>query len=252
MANNNKEEYRKQVARIKRAMKRLEKHGYTFTESPLPDEQPAHPTKKQIEELERMNTERLYYRTVMIDKETGELLAQGRRLTCVERQKQLERKGKLSLAQEYGTMVSTQRGVPVEIEGETTGTDTVAPDSIRSNIIIENFKENCQQNASILNTNFMSIPQILLRRTLNWLSAQINQYGIDAVADMIEEASSSGVVPTPSVFYNEDNNAQFSVDLMKFLRDVDNDLLTHTFLDIKKGVYDFIGESADEFEMVGM
>lgn len=56
---NNKDEYRKQVNRIKRSMSKLSKAGYVFPEPILPDEEPAKPTKKDIDELRAITTPRL-------------------------------------------------------------------------------------------------------------------------------------------------------------------------------------------------
>lgn len=56
---NNKDEYRKQVNRIKRSIAQLKKAGYTFPEPILPDEEPAKPTKKDVDELRAITTPRL-------------------------------------------------------------------------------------------------------------------------------------------------------------------------------------------------
>ena len=256
MANKNKEEYRKQVQRIKRAMKRLEKHGYMFTESPLPDEEPARPTRQQIENLERMNTERLYYRTVMVDQETGELLAQGRRLTKGERQKQLERKGKLSMAQQYGKMTSTDTGTPVEITDVTSGEQqTVAPSSLGAQIIIHNFKENClfwRNRVMQQAPTKRELALMLFNRTMNWLEQKIAKYGLEDVADMFEDGANSGVVPNFETFYDELENTQFTVELVKFLKDAGEFTVEQEEDDLVQGVYDYVGDTADEFEMAGM
>lgn len=248
MANKNKEEYRKQVARIKRAMKRLEKHGYVFTESPLPDEEPARVTKQQIEQLERINTERLYYRTVAVDKETGELLATGRRLTKAERTQLLERKGNLNIANEYDTMTATERGVPVTVSEN----ETVAPDTLRSQIIIDTFRNNCRYWAErVANTTpHRELPVRLYNRTMSWLDSYISKYGVDDVASMIESGANAGVVPVYQVFYSEDENTAFSVALTKFLDEFGDDSLEDFEDDLVQGVYDYVGESADEYYMV--
>lgn len=247
MANKNKEEYRKQVQRIKRAMKRLEKHGYMFTESPLPDEEPARPTRQQIENLERMNTERLYYRTVMADQETGELLAQGRRLTRAERQKQLERKGKLNLAHQYSQMVSdieSTRGTPV-----TDGTETVGTSNIRANIIIDNFIENCQRSMREAEKIGREKSNMLYDRVMNWLHQQVSKFGEEDVAEMIEEGASAGVLPVFEVFYREDVNTTFIVELTKFLKESGSDYVDDVTNSIDEGVYDYTSFSSDEFNM---
>lgn len=251
MANNNKEEYRKQVARIKRAMKRLEKHGYVFTESPLPDEEPARVTKQQIEQLERINTERLYYRTVAMDKETGELLATGRRLTKAERTQLLERKGSLNIANEYDTMTATERGVPVKV-GEN---ETVAPASLGAQIIIQNFRENClywRNNVMQRVPTKREVALMLYNRTMNWLDTKVAKYGVEDVADMIESGANAGVVPVFEAFYEEADNTQFTIELVKFLKEAGEFTVEEEEDDLTSGTYDYVGDIVDKYEVEGM
>lgn len=69
----NQQEYNKQVNRIKNAVKRAEKRGYTFDTNVIP-EKPKRITKKVIQELKRITPNVIYSMAEYVDTATGEIL----------------------------------------------------------------------------------------------------------------------------------------------------------------------------------
>lgn len=77
----NQIEYRKQINRIKQAIRRAEKRGYIFKEDVLPS-QPKRVTKQAIQRLKEITPNVLYSKAEYVDKSTGEIVSgtHGRKL----------------------------------------------------------------------------------------------------------------------------------------------------------------------------
>ena len=66
-------EYRKQVKRLKQAVRRAEKRGYIIPDNIIP-EQPKRITRKSVERLKKITTEEIYKKSEKLDFETGEMI----------------------------------------------------------------------------------------------------------------------------------------------------------------------------------
>lgn len=66
-------EYRKQVKRLKQAVRRAEKRGYIIPDNIIP-EQPKRITRKSVERLKKITTKEIYSKSEKLDFETGELI----------------------------------------------------------------------------------------------------------------------------------------------------------------------------------
>lgn len=66
-------EYKKQVKRLKQAIRRAEKRGYIVPENILP-KQPKRVTTKSVERLKKITTKEIYTKSEKLDFETGELI----------------------------------------------------------------------------------------------------------------------------------------------------------------------------------
>lgn len=66
-------EYKKQVKRLKQAIRRSEKRGYIVPENILP-KQPKRVTTKSVERLKKITTKEIYAKSEKLDLETGELI----------------------------------------------------------------------------------------------------------------------------------------------------------------------------------
>lgn len=66
-------DYKKQVKRLKQAVKRAEKRGYITPDNIIP-EQPKRITRKSVERLKKITTKDIYAKSEKLDFETGELI----------------------------------------------------------------------------------------------------------------------------------------------------------------------------------
>lgn len=66
-------DYKKQVKRLKQAVRRAEKRGYIVPENVIP-KQPKRITKKTVERLKKITTKEIYSKSEKLDFETGELI----------------------------------------------------------------------------------------------------------------------------------------------------------------------------------
>lgn len=66
-------EYRKQVKRLKQAVRRAEKRGYIIPDDIIPN-QPKRITRKSVERLKKITTKEIYKKSEKLDFETGELI----------------------------------------------------------------------------------------------------------------------------------------------------------------------------------
>lgn len=66
-------DYRKQVKRLKQAVRRAEKRGYVIPDNIIP-EQPKRITRKSVERLKKITTKDIYAKSEKLDFETGELI----------------------------------------------------------------------------------------------------------------------------------------------------------------------------------
>lgn len=67
-------DYRKQVKRLKQAVRRAEKRGYIVPDNIIP-EQPKRITRKSVERLKKITTNDIYAKAEKLDTETGELIS---------------------------------------------------------------------------------------------------------------------------------------------------------------------------------
>jgi len=263
MASKNKEEYRKQLARIKRAMKRLEKAGYTFTESPIPDAEPARVTRKRIEELEAITTRRLYRSTAYIDEGTGELLVSGRPLSKAQRQAlasgtQFSKPSFSSLAdQEEEQATAQQRAQAPEEQGEAI---SIAPIDHKWIAIVQAFKDDIRQVAAMMRTNVVPRGDVEVTepRSLVFIDRLVASFGYERVAKMLEDAISAGETARFEVLYKDTENLRWINTLEGLLQKLsteEEDIGSSIYQDMHNGnysrdeifsAYDDIG---DEFEI---
>lgn len=68
------QEYKKQINRLKRAVKRAEKKGYVFEENVVP-EMPKRVTAKSLEKIKQTKPKELYKKAEWIDIDTGETMS---------------------------------------------------------------------------------------------------------------------------------------------------------------------------------
>ena len=73
-------EYKKELERILRIVRKGEQEGYIFPEDVVP-RIPKHVTKKQLEDIKRLRKEDLYQTATFVDRTTGEIIEPKRQIT---------------------------------------------------------------------------------------------------------------------------------------------------------------------------
>ena len=95
-------DYRKQVKRLKQAIRRAEKRGYIIPDNIIP-EQPKRITRKSVERLKKITTKDIYAKSEKLDFETGELIPgeTARKLERSEASKKAAKTRKNKLKSDY-------------------------------------------------------------------------------------------------------------------------------------------------------
>lgn len=262
MASKNKEEYRKQVARIKRAMSRIRRAGYYFPDSPLPDEEPKRVTRKTIETLEAINPR--FLRTIAVPTES----------TSDSPTQILE--GTLHRVKSADEVRGTQ--VPhlfanVPLVDEETGevlnpsTTSVAPSQVSTapidhkyQAIVIAFKNDIRELASTMRQNLLPRGEVDITepRSLVFIDRVVAAFGYQRVAQMIEEAVSSGELIRHEILYKDVENNRWINSLESFIQkysseeeeigqNIFNDMYNKNYTrDEIFSAYDDVG---DEFEI---
>lgn len=185
-------EYQKQVKRINKAIKRLEKQGFYLEQSPLPETKK--PTRKQIEKLKKITGRTLKPQTKYVDTSTGEItsaLEESKRRRS-EASKRAWQRRKAQDEQYYHTVAETQQSFEQYPFFE--------------DIIISNFKLEAEQ-----------FPEIAGPMIVAWINSLIAQYGKEPVANMIQEGRENGLIVDYQIAYRKDLLTNFIGEMLDYL-----------------------------------
>lgn len=197
--------YKKEVDRIKRAVKRAEKKGYIFEEDVIP-KIPKRVTKQAVERVKKYKTPDIYKKAQKLDYETGELT-----------------KGTVARKQERSE--ASKKGWEERKRKERTIID-FAPIPINSDIIIYNFKYDVNR-----------FPQSSAPMLLQWVDNMIARYGKDGVAEMLEESKATGVWISPQIAYDYNLILNMIADMLQFLPDTTDQFRSDLMEAIQDGEY---------------
>lgn len=195
-------EYRKERSRIQRFIKRAEKRGYVFEDNVIPDI-PKNITSGSIRMLQKLTPKELYNRAHKLDYETGEV-------------------------------ISGQVGRDIE-RSQAAKKSAQTRKSIQQNIKIPSIREERQPSqeeyrrfpneADILVNNWYATLEGLqnapyYRALKSWMDRAVEQFGTEAVAQMLKEAYSHGYELTWEVAYKESAFMDYTGTLVNFIPDV--------------------------------
>lgn len=189
----NQKAYRKEVQRLKQAIRRAEKKGYVFEEDALPAI-PKRVTKKALQRIQETKPKDLYKKAVKLDLSTGEVIP------ALEA-RQIERKQAAQKA------VQTRKLNQAETGQAWQSSDFKLPDF--SKVVITNFKAHIAQ----FNTEASS----MLR---NWIDALIAKFGEGQVATMLNDGAESGNIVTYQIVYKQEALLEYMSNMMDYLPDV--------------------------------
>lgn len=174
-------DYKKQVKRLKQAVRRAEKRGYIVPENVIP-KQPKIITKKSVERLKKITTKEIYSKSEKLDFETGELIP-GEVARKQERSESAKKAAKTRKEKRYNAEKGESEYYEPQYETFPSGAD----------IIIGNFKAEM--------TRFPEVAQPIVNK---WLDRLLRDYSKEDVAEMLENAASQGLGVDYSIAYRED------------------------------------------------
>lgn len=174
-------DYKKQVKRLKQAVRRAEKRGYIVPENVIP-KQPKRITKKSVERLKKITTKEIYSKSEKLDFETGELIT-GEVARKLERSESAKKAAKTRKEKRYNAEKGESEYYEPQYETFPSGAD----------IIIGNFKAEM--------TRFPEVAQPIVNK---WLDRLLRDYSKEDVAEMLENAASQGLGVDYSIAYRED------------------------------------------------
>lgn len=174
-------DYKKQVKRLKQAVRRAEKRGYIVPENVIP-KQPKRITKKSVERLKKITTKEIYSKSEKLDIETGELIP-GEVARKQERSESVKKAAKTRKEKRYNAEKGESEYYEPQYENFPSGAD----------IIIGNFKAEM--------TRFPEVAQPIVNK---WLDRLLRDYSKEDIAEMLENAASQGLGVDYSIAYRED------------------------------------------------
>lgn len=174
-------DYKKQVKRIKQAIRSAEKRGYIVPDNIIP-KQPKKITRKSVERLNKITTNDIYAKSEKLDLETGELIP-GEVARKQERSEAAKKSAKTRKERRYNPEKGESEYYEPQYETFPSAAD----------IIIANFRANL--------TRFPEVAQPLVNL---WLNRLLNDYSKEDVAEMLENAAAQGLGIDYSIAYRED------------------------------------------------
>lgn len=174
-------DYKKQLKRLKQAVRRAEKRGYIVPENVIP-KQPKRITKKSVERLKKITTKEIYSKSEKLDFETGELIP-GKVARKQERSEAANKAAKTRKEKRYNAEKGESEYYEPQYETFPSGAD----------IIIGNFRAEM--------TRFPEVAQPIVNQ---WLDRLLRDYSKEDVAEMLENAAAQGLGVDYSIAYRED------------------------------------------------
>ena len=174
-------DYKKQVKRLKQAVRRAEKRGYIVPENVIP-KQPKRITKKSVERLKKITTDKIYSKSEKLDFETGELIP-GEVARKQERSEAAKKAAKTRKEKRYNAEKGESEYYEPQYETFPSGAD----------IIIGNFRDEMAR-----------FPEVAYPIVTQWLDRLLRDYSKEDVAEMLENAAAHGLGVDYSIAYRED------------------------------------------------
>lgn len=187
-------EYNKQVKRLKQAVRRAEKRGYIIPDTIIP-EKPKRITRKAVEKLKQITPTEIYSKSEKLDFETGELIAGD-----------VARKIERSISAKKATKTRKEKRFNAKLGESEYYTPAYETFPSGAEIVISNFK-----------ADLARFPEVAQPIVNHWLNRLINDYSLEDVAEMLENAAAQGLGVDYSVAYREDRLLDRLSEMLEFL-----------------------------------
>ena len=214
-------QYRKERKLLLQQIRRMEKRGYVFVKEPVPAK-PKRITAASIRSLQKQR-KNIYQKAVLVDTESGEVIASAK--TPKAEKKRTERelnKEKTYQAQwkAFGEEGEKAPGTPgkelpgpgEEYESRSDYGKGYIPEESVYDSFSEHIIERYRNSYDMYNSEFVNYMNA-------WVDQLISRFGLDDVAEMIENAAADGVLITYKEAYVPGARDNYISDMMDYLPD---------------------------------
>ena len=248
----NQREYDKQINRIKRAVRDLEKEGFYLEDTPI-IKKPKRITQKAIRDLKQIERKDLRRKAKFVNKETGEILTGSEGIQIIKEQKQLLKLAKRSeemtrnkiLAGETIILNDGSTFTVPDIEENTyteeNTTNTYSEENTTNTYTEESsfsqkneYKLNDRYNrpeisalpnfSTIIITNYLAdmyhFPKtayVIMKKLIDNLLISRTE---DEVSEMLQNGVSAGLIMTVQIAYSPDQLSAFVTQMLEYLPDI--------------------------------
>ena len=218
-------EYRKERKLLLQQIRRMEKRGYVFVKEPVPTK-PKRITAASIRSLQKQRRD-IYKKAVLVDTESGEVISSAK--TPKAEKKRIERelnrektyKAQWQAFGEEGEkshrfrMPVPFKGLPEpgeEYESKSDYGKGYIPEESVYDSFSEHIIERYRNSYDMYNSEFVNYMNA-------WVDQLISRFGLDDVAEMIENAAADGVLITYKEAYVPGARDNYISDMMDYLPD---------------------------------
>lgn len=195
-------DYRKQVKRLKQAVRRAEKRGYIIPDDIIPN-QPKRITRKSVERLKKITTKDIYSKAEWIDIETGELI-KGEKARKLERYKSAKKAAQTRKEKRYNAQQGESEYYYPQYETFPSAAD----------IIIGNFR------ADVISRYPEGAGKVLER----FLNNALAQHTKEDVAKMLELGRERGLLSDIIIYASRNSDLLYDKisEMLDFLPEIGN------------------------------
>lgn len=214
-------EYRKERKLLLQQIRRMEKRGYVFVKEPV-SAKPKRITAASIRSLQKQRQD-IYKKAVLVDTESGEVIASAK--TPKAEKKRTERELNREKAYQaqwkaFGEEGEKAPGIPgkglpeagEEYESRSDYGKGYIPEESVYDSFSEHIIERYRNSYDMYNSEFVNYMNA-------WVDQLISRFGLDDVAEMIENAAQDGVLITYKEAYVPGARDNYISEMMDYLPD---------------------------------
>lgn len=195
-------DYRKQVKRLKQAVRRAEKRGYIIPDNIIP-EHPKRITRKSVERLKKITTKDIYAKSEKLDLETGELIT-GEEARKAERSAASKKAAQTRREKRYNSELGESEYYNPQYETFPSAAD----------IVISNFR------ADVISRYPEGAGKVLER----FLNNALAQHTKEDVAEMLEMGRERGLLSDIVIYASRNSDLLYDKisEMLEFLPEIGN------------------------------
>lgn len=214
-------EYRKERKLLLQQIRRMKKRGYVFVKEPVPAK-PKRITAASIRSLQKQR-QNIYKKAVLVDTESGEVIASAKTPKAEKKRKERELNREKTYQAQWkafgeegekapGPQGKGMPGPGEEYESRSDYGKGYIPEESVYDSFSEHIIERYRNSYDMYNSEFVNYMNA-------WVDQLISRFGLDDVAEMIENAAADGVLITYKEAYVPGARDNYISDMMDYLPD---------------------------------